>query len=64
MRQVSISKLKTMTAPRLRKLGSFEMVADGDHIGVCVIMAEPEMRNRIMVLGGQVDASRGLKATS
>jgi len=59
MKQISVSKLKQLTATQIRDGGCFEIVADSEHVALVVVGAVEEMKNRIVVAMGQIDASRG-----
>jgi len=59
MKQVSVSKLKQMTATEIKDGGCFEVVADGEPVAIVIVGAISLMKDRIQVCASQIDAMRG-----
>jgi len=59
MKQISVSKLKQMTATQIKDGGCFEVVADSEHVAFVIVGAISLMKDKIRVCASQIDASRG-----
>jgi len=59
MKQVSISKLKQLTAQEIKDGGCFEIVADGEHVAFVIVGAISLMKDKIQACASQIDAMRG-----
>ena len=59
MKQVSISKLKQLTAEQIKDGGCFEIGADGEPVAIVIVGAIEEMKQRIATSASQIDLARG-----
>lgn len=59
MKQISISKLKQLSAEEIKDGGCFEIVADGEPVAIVIVGAIEEMKQRIVVSASQIDLARG-----
>jgi len=59
MKQVSISKLKQLTAQEIKDGGCFEIVADGEHVAFVIVGAIELMKQMIIGQASQIDLARG-----
>jgi len=59
MKQVSISKLKQLTAEQIKEGGCFEIVSDGEHVAFVIVGAIELMKQTIIGQASQIDLARG-----
>lgn len=59
MNQISVSKLKQLTATKIKDGGCFEIVSDGEHVAFVIVGAIEEMKQRITTSASQIDLARG-----
>ena len=59
MNQVSVSRLKRLTAREIEDGGCLEIVADGEHVAFVIVGAISLMKDKIRVCASQIDAMRG-----
>ncbi len=59
MKQITISKLKTMPVEDIKNSGSFQLMADGEEIAIVVVGAQQLARDKVITVAGQVDVVRG-----
>jgi len=59
MKQISISKLKQLTAQEIKDGGCFEIVADGEHVAFVIVGAIELMKQMIIGQASQIDLARG-----
>jgi uncharacterized protein YuzE len=59
MKQVTISKLKQVTAKEIRDGGCFELTSDGEVVAIVIVGAESLMKDKIRAAASQIDAMRG-----
>lgn len=59
MKDISVSKLKQMSAKEIKESGCLELKADGEHVAYVIVGTEGEMKTRIEATASQIDAGRG-----
>jgi len=59
MKQVSITKVKQLTAGEIKDGGCFEIVADGEPVALVIVGAIEVMKQRLTALASQIDLARG-----
>jgi len=59
MKQISISKVKQMTAQEIKDGGCFEIVADEQPVAIVIVGAVEVMKQRMVALASQIDLARG-----
>lgn len=59
MNQVSVSRLKQLTAREIKDGGCLEIVADGEHVAFVIVGAIETMKQRIITSASQLDLARG-----
>ena len=59
MKQVSISKVKQLTAQEIKDGGCFEIISDGEPVAIVIVGAIEEMKQRITASASQIDLARG-----
>ena len=59
MKQITISKLKQMTASEIKDGGCFELTSDAEVVAIVIVGAESLMKDKIQACASQIDAMRG-----
>ena len=59
MKQVSITRIKQLTAKEIKDGGCFEIVSDGEHVAFVMVGAVELMKERIIGQASQMDLARG-----